>query len=794
MTTKPPVVPLLPANRVRALRADGIAPSKTDLERLIGQSDLLDLNYFWRGLIAARSVARIVLRDAAEGRIAGYATGFLVSPSLMLTNHHVFETAEQARYSFAEFADERGLMGEAPSPVRFAFAPDNYFDNDADLDIALVAVAPMSMDGGTPLADFGWLRLNPIPGKELLNEYVSIIQHPNAEPTQIAVRENQVVEMLPNFLRYRTDTQPGSSGSPVFNDSWQVVALHHSAVPDTRGGDTVFANEGVRISALLAHLEARGRDHPLLRELLALSGQDKPWTLDLLRKQLDTPTARAIVNPGDRKSAMAIAAATPDATTSDGSAGAPERLAFDMEYANRRGYDPAFLGVRVDLPAFTEDARGELVELADRGVWLRYHHFSVATHGARRLPHVVASNVDYGPSRRLELGRKDFGTDQWIPDPRLPDKYQTLAADHVYDDPDLDYGHVNRREDNCWGVDERDVIAANADTFHLTNCTPQHKAFNRSNLKGLWGELENQITQQARGAVPRLTLFAGPVLADSDGPYGRVPADYKVPRQFWKVVVAPTDDGKGVRAYGFLLDQSAAFDAKSTHEAFDPGAFKAYLVPLAHIEGLTGLRFADNLRDADVHPGTGAIELLGNDLAEKLTAPAPAQADPRGSGGRAFGRFPSLSAFLADYRDTSARAFERLTLPDQLMELKRSRDVVEVNARVLQREDDDTDPAGGTHYRLRLQITSILHTDPDVDTDLRRAQTTGADVFCAIRYGDAMGIRARVEGLNDGAELHLKGEWITRDKARDHGGERMSVLHFTHHPLGFTCTPVKCYS
>ena len=50
----------------------------------------------------------------------------------------------------------------------------------------------------------------------------------------------------------------GSSGSPVFNDQWEIVALHHAGVPapghDELGG---IINEGVRVSRLLAFL----RDH-----------------------------------------------------------------------------------------------------------------------------------------------------------------------------------------------------------------------------------------------------------------------------------------------------------------------------------------------------------------------------------------------------------------------------------------------------------------------------------------------------------------------------------------------------
>lgn len=449
------------------------------------------------------------------------------------------------------------------------------------------------MDEGLPLSNYGWLRLNPMPGKELKGEYVSIIQHPEAEPTQIAVRENEIVDVLPTALRYRTDTQHGSSGSPVFNDSWQVVALHHSAVPDPIAPDTYVSNEGIRISALLAHLAQCGVAHPLLHEMLESAHAEKPWTMDVLRSRIchgsTTGELRRSPPPGpgytgSRQVAGGVIVTVP-VEVFVGTAPAPsqarspmllspttwaapksqrqpdvEKLQFDTDYANRAGYDPDFLGLRIDLPEFTPGVDADLVRLAKGDAWLPYHHFSVAMNHARKLRHVVATNVDYGPRRRLDMARKDFGTDQWIAEPRIASDAQTTARDHVYSDPNIDFGHVNRREDNCWGDDLQEVIAANSDTFHFTNCTPQHKAFNRSHLKGVWGGLENQISLQAKAAYPRLSIFAGPVLDQSDGPIGQVPADYKVPRRFWKVVAAMADAGNAIRAYGFILDQRAAFE------------------------------------------------------------------------------------------------------------------------------------------------------------------------------------------------------------------------------------------
>jgi endonuclease G len=93
-----------------------------------------------------------------------------------------------------------------------------------------------------------------------------------------------------------------------------------------------------------------------------------------------------------------------------------------------------------------------------------------------------------------------------------------------------------------------------------------------------------------------------------------------------------------------------------------------------------------------------------------------------------------------------------------------------------------------------VHVTGILVNDKDVAADVKDAQATERDVFVAIRIGDAMGIQEPIKGLTKGSQLHLRGEWITREKAKAHGGERMSVLHFIHHPIGFICTTVKCYS
>jgi V8-like Glu-specific endopeptidase len=94
-----------------------------------------------------------------------------------------------------------------------------------------------------------------------VDEYVQIIQHPNGEEKQLAYRANIVVHSDTTYLQYLTDTLPGSSGSPVFNRDWKLVALHHAGGPP--GGIVVgtgqfVRNQGIQVSLINQDLQTFG--------------------------------------------------------------------------------------------------------------------------------------------------------------------------------------------------------------------------------------------------------------------------------------------------------------------------------------------------------------------------------------------------------------------------------------------------------------------------------------------------------------------------------------------------------
>lgn len=265
-------------------------------ERLIGsRNNLLHVNYLKKGIRVANTVCRLVGVDVFQN-YSPIGTGFLVSPNLLMTNNHVIPDIEAARSIKAQFGYELGFDGSIQPFSVFELKPDTFFvTSDKDnLDYTLVAVAPKS-DIGVELNRYGWNRLIGSTGKAVNGEPLTIIQHPNGQPKQIALRENMLVHRDDRFLIYQTDTNPGSSGSPVFNNQWEIVALHHSGVPKTNQANqkltrdgTVWnpmmgeqkihwiANEGVRISAIMQDLRSRNLlgtgEQELRSELLETPG------------------------------------------------------------------------------------------------------------------------------------------------------------------------------------------------------------------------------------------------------------------------------------------------------------------------------------------------------------------------------------------------------------------------------------------------------------------------------------------------------------------------------------------
>ena len=93
------------------------------LEAIIGAPNFLEVRYLQAAsAAAARAVGRVSMRDE-DGRDAAFGTGSMVSPRLLLTNHHVLEDADVARRSAIEFDFEDGIDGRPLRPASSGSIP-----------------------------------------------------------------------------------------------------------------------------------------------------------------------------------------------------------------------------------------------------------------------------------------------------------------------------------------------------------------------------------------------------------------------------------------------------------------------------------------------------------------------------------------------------------------------------------------------------------------------------------------------------------------------------------------------
>ncbi|MBI5694104.1 MAG: DNA/RNA non-specific endonuclease [Verrucomicrobia bacterium] len=532
--------PAVTADRlqIRKNLVENPAADPNGYERILGKSDLNSINFLSRGLKAAAAVCRIKL--PMEGGFS-YGTGFLVGNRLLLTNNHVLASAAEASQAEAEFGYEHDLDGVLAEPVQFNLRPEEIFFTSVECDVTFVAVAPLS-ENGVPLDRYGRLPLLPISGKALPGEWVSIIQHPAGQPKQIAIRASEILALdanevpdvnLEDFIHYSTDTEPGSSGSPVFNDQWQVVAIHHKAVPATRSRSAKesdeprwIANEGVRISAVFQHLN---------------------------QHRFDDSSANAVLQ---RLSEVLGLFPTPAPLTPSRESGTHEQFApFPVARWNdaRLGYNPGFLSVRIGLDDILRGARKKgLTAPLLKGATdeLKYFRFSVVVHRLRKFALLTAVNIDGAKFKRID--RKD----SWRPDARIAPEFQPADEFYVKSEQKekvyFSRGHLVRLLDPSWGT-EAEAKRGQEDTFHFTNSSPQVQGYNDHD----WGNLEDYLLEKAQGTERKLTIFSGPVYRKDDPRYGhkRKGGPWQIPQSFWKVAVLQKSD-RTVAVAAFIVGQT----------------------------------------------------------------------------------------------------------------------------------------------------------------------------------------------------------------------------------------------
>jgi V8-like Glu-specific endopeptidase len=223
--------------------------SQAALEKIIGrESTLLPVSFLESGIDASRSVAKINIPGV------GCATGFLIENNILLTNNHVISNIELAERAEVLFNFQNTRFGRDATVSATSLSPNNVFVTSEEDDWTAIRVE------GDANSKWGQLVIANEPAKK--DQPVNIIQHPGGQPKQIALYHNLVQYAEPSCVQYLTDTMGGSSGSPVLNSQWEVVAIHRKGgmlrEPNSPSLRQYFRNEGTPIDLVRRRLIQEG--------------------------------------------------------------------------------------------------------------------------------------------------------------------------------------------------------------------------------------------------------------------------------------------------------------------------------------------------------------------------------------------------------------------------------------------------------------------------------------------------------------------------------------------------------
>lgn len=215
-------------------------------------SSLLPISFLERGVAASRSVAKIEIKN---GSVLEVGTGFLFkiqggNDLFFITNFHVINNKANIEHTKIIFNFEEDANGESKASKSFRIDADGPWLTSPviELDTTIFKLIP----DGEALNQFGFLTLKKTDVKK--NDFVNIIQHPAGQMKQISLYHNIVTSAGEREIQYLTDTLKGSSGSPVFNSNWEIVALHHSGGTkkiEDHVTNSKYRNVGININGII---------------------------------------------------------------------------------------------------------------------------------------------------------------------------------------------------------------------------------------------------------------------------------------------------------------------------------------------------------------------------------------------------------------------------------------------------------------------------------------------------------------------------------------------------------------
>lgn len=248
-------------SQYESLVEKGIESSHTRLEKVFGADSFKTYKWYMQGAARCLAVARIGL-DSSRGE----GTGFLVKGNnlheslgeelFLLTNSHVISDDPVEK---ALSPQEATVIFEVLDPnLEFKLHNIVWSSPSTELDACLVRFSREDQEKLVEFTgDVEWYPLsNTLPLGD--DQKIYIIGHPRGGTLQLSFQDNHLLDHENPLIHYRTPTDNGSSGSPIFNRTWMLLGLHHAGSNEMKclnGKEGNYsANEGIYIQAIIAAL------------------------------------------------------------------------------------------------------------------------------------------------------------------------------------------------------------------------------------------------------------------------------------------------------------------------------------------------------------------------------------------------------------------------------------------------------------------------------------------------------------------------------------------------------------
>lgn len=228
---------------------------RVQFEKVFGTDHFTTYERYKTGLERCRYVVRIG-RESSKGD----GTGFLMrggdlfaelgDQPVLLTNAHVLNIDTTIGLHPQEvnvyFHAMENVLPDEPFAIKSILWISS--KTDCDCTIAILDRYP------TTKCKYPVAPVMPIKPSNTSKSRVLIIGYPEGGTLSFSLNDNELLDYDNRLMHYRAPTEGGSSGSPVFNQEWKLIGLHHG------GGDALMklnsqtgtyqANEGIRIDAI----------------------------------------------------------------------------------------------------------------------------------------------------------------------------------------------------------------------------------------------------------------------------------------------------------------------------------------------------------------------------------------------------------------------------------------------------------------------------------------------------------------------------------------------------------------